>query len=228
MNHLRSLGIIMDGNRRFAREHHLSSTEGHRRGAAKVKEFLAWAKEVGIKTVFLYAFSTENWKRSKLEVAALMLVLEKFLKTEVPELIKNQTRLIFIGDLTRLSPRLKKLVDEAVVATKSGRRSTLVIALSYGGRAEIVAAAKVFAARYGGKLKTAGEKEFNQCLWTAGLPDPNLIIRTGGEQRLSNFLPWQSVYSELCFTSTFWPALTRAEFNSILENYRERQRNFGR
>lgn len=223
MNKLETLGIILDGNRRFARERGLSTTEGHRRGAKKVKEILDWAKELGIKTVFLYAFSTENWQRSRIEVVALMLLLKKFLKTEVPELIENQTRLIFIGDLMRLPPRLKKLVDEAMVATKNGKKFTLVIALSYGGRAEIVAAAKTFAARGG-----TNEKEFSECLWTAGLPDPDLVVRTGGEKRLSNFLPWQTVYSELYFTPTYWPALTRAEFVLIVKDYEARQRNFGR
>jgi len=227
MNQLRSLGLIMDGNRRFAREHNLPLTEGHRLGFAKVKEVLGWAKKAGLKTVFLYAFSTENWCRSKIEVAALMLLLKKFLTDEVSKLIKNKTRLIFIGDLTRLPSRLKKLVDESMVATKEGKSLTLVIALSYGGRAEIVAAAKTFAARFQNNLQ-AGEKEFNQCLWTAGLPDPDLIIRTGGGERLSNFLPWQSVYSELHFTPTYWPALTRAEFEAIVANYHNRQRNFGR
>ena len=223
MAKLKTLGIILDGNRRFAREHNLPLVEGHRRGAAKVKEVLGWAKELGIKTVFIYAFSTENWHRSKVEIAALMLVLEEFLKPKVPELIENQTRLLSIGDLTRLPPRLKKIIDEAMITTKNGKKFTLVVALSYGGRAEIVAAAKTFAARGG-----TSEKEFNECLWTAGLPDPDLIIRTGGEKRLSNFLPWQAVYSDLYFTPTYWPALTRVDFELIVKDYAARQRRFGR
>ncbi|HEY4524438.1 MAG TPA: polyprenyl diphosphate synthase [Candidatus Paceibacterota bacterium] len=228
MNQLSSLGIIMDGNRRFAREHSQSSTAGHRLGLAKVKEVLSWARTAGIKTVFLYAFSTENWRRNRAEVAALMMLFKKFLQTEVAELVKQQTRLVFIGESSLLSLRLKKLMAAAVAATAAGKKFTLVIAFSYGGRSEIVAAAKLFAVRHQKKLDQAGEEEFSQCLWTAGLPDPDLIIRTGGERRLSNFLPWQAVYSELYFTPTYWPAFARAEFNSIVADYRTRQRNYGR
>ncbi|MBI2100492.1 MAG: di-trans,poly-cis-decaprenylcistransferase [Candidatus Vogelbacteria bacterium] len=228
MNKLSCIGIIMDGNRRFAHERGLPVLEGHRRGLAKVKELLAWVKQGDIKTVFLYAFSIENWQRSKIEVSTLMVLFRKFLKTEVKTLLQHDTRLVCIGELGRFSRGLKKLIDEATIATKKCRTATLVVALSYGGRAEIAAGAKIFAEKYRTKFKTAGEKEFSQCLWTAGLPDPDLIIRTGGEQRLSNFLPWQSVYSELYFTKTYWPALTQSEFEAIIADYRARQRRFGR
>ncbi|MEK7208830.1 MAG: polyprenyl diphosphate synthase [Patescibacteria group bacterium] len=227
MNQLQTLGIIMDGNRRFAREHGWPAVKGHRLGLNKMKEVLGWARAAGIKTVFLYAFSTENWRRSRTEVTALMILFKKFLQTEVAELIKEKTRLVFIGESEHLSPRLKKLMDAATAATRAGKNFTLVIAFSYGGRPEIIAATKLFAARYQTKLDSVGEKEFSQCLWTAGLPDPNLIIRTGGERRLSNFLPWQSVYSELYFTPTYWPAFTRAEFDSIIADYHQRHRRYG-
>lgn len=228
MNKLSCLGIIMDGNRRFARERGLPLVEGHRRGLAKVKEVLDWVWQADIKTVFLYAFSTENWHRSKIEVSALLVLFRKFLKTEVKTLRQRDIRLVCLGELGRFSRGLKKLIDEAMAATKDCRTATLAVALSYGGRAEIVTAAKIFAEKYRTSLKTAGEKEFNRCLWTAGLPDPDLIIRTGGEQRLSNFLPWQSVYSELYFTKTYWPALKRQEFEAIIADYRSRQRRLGR
>ena len=218
----------MDGNRRFARERGLPAMAGHRLGFDKVKEVLDWARQAGIKTVFLYAFSTENWQRSKIEVSALMTLFRKFLKTEVKNLFQRDTRLVCLGELERFSRGLKKLIEQATVATKDCRTATLAVALSYGGRAEIVQAAKIFVSKYGRRLAAAGEKEFNRCLWSAGLPDPDLIIRTGGERRVSNFLPWQSVYSELYFTKTYWPALTRQEFETIIAGYRERERRFGR
>lgn len=228
MNQLSCIGIIMDGNRRFAREQGLPLFEGHRRGLAKVKEVLDWVRQTGIKTVFLYAFSTENWQRSKTEVSVLMALFRNFLKTEVKTLLQHDTRLVCIGELGRFSRGLKKLIEQATVATKECRSATLAVALSYGGRSEIIQAAKVFVSKYGRRLAAAGEKEFSQCLWTAGLPDPDLIIRTGGEQRLSNFLPWQAVYSELYFTKTYWPALTRQEFETIIADYLRRERRFGR
>ncbi len=227
MNQLRCLGIIMDGNRRFAREQGLPAMAGHRRGFDKVKEVLDWARQAGIKTVFLYAFSTENWQRAKAEVRYLLSLFKKMLADELEELKQKGVRLKFLGDRSRFPPPLQKVMMEAERQTAVNHKTTLVLALSYGGRPEIVQAAKVFARKYG-RQRDADEKEFSQCLWTAGLPDPDLIIRTGGEQRLSNFLPWQSVYSELYFTKTYWPALTRQEFETIIADYRERQRRFGR
>ncbi len=218
----------MDGNRRFARDRGQSVTAAHRAGYDKVKEVLVWVRDLGVTTVFLYAFSTENWGRRPIEVKALMTLFQRFLETEIDELYRNETRLIFIGDLERLPNKLKKLALAAMARTKHGKKFNLIIALSYGGRAEIVAAAKTFARKFARKLDRAGEAEFESCLLTAGLPDPDLVIRTGGAERLSNFLPWQSVYSELSFTPTRWPELTRKELEHIIANYHERQRRFGK
>ncbi len=218
----------MDGNRRFARARGESVAAAHLAGYDKVKEVLAWVKDLGITTVFLYAFSTENWGRQPVEVKALMTLFRRFLEAEIDELCQNETRLIFIGDLERLPSKLKQLAIDAMARTKAGKKFNLVIALSYGGRAELVAAAKTFARKFTGKLDQAGEPEFESCLLTAGLPDPDLIIRTGGAERLSNFLPWQSVYSELHFTPTHWPELERVELERIIANYYDRQRRFGK
>lgn len=228
MNQLKSLGIIMDGNRRWARGEGLSISEGHRRGFAKVKEVLEWANQAGVKTVFLYAFSTENWHRGKIEIAALMSLFRKFLRTEVTTLFKRGTRLVFIGQLSRFPANLRQKIQAAMETTKNCPNGTLALALSYGGRAEILAAIKRAAADAVSSLRDLTEEKFSRYLWTADLPDPDLIIRTGGEQRLSNFLPWQSVYSELYFTKTYWPAFSRAEFEMIIADYRGRQRSFGR
>lgn len=218
----------MDGNRRWARENGLPTMEGHRRGADKLKEVLDWAKTAGIKTVIAYTFSLENWHRAKTEIRYLLLLFKKMLTDELEELKQKGVRLRFLGDRGRFPKTLQKVMIEAERQTADSDQTTLVLAMSYGGRAEIVQAAKLFVSKYGRRLAAAGEKEFNRCLSTAGLPDPDLIIRTGGVERLSNFLPWQSVYSELYFTKTYWPALTRQEFETIIVNYRERERRFGR
>ncbi len=228
MNQLQSLGLILDGDRRFARERGLPISAGYQSGYDKVKEVLVWAREAKIKTIYLYAFSTENWQRPRPEVAIVMKLFEKFLKSEIESLRTNDTRLIFIGDLNRLPKKLKTLAEQAMMETKSCQSFTLVIAMSYGGRLEILEGAKLFAKRFASKLETTTEKDFATCLWTAGLPDPDLIIRTGGDERLSNFLTWQAVYSELHFTKTYWPALTRGEFDTIITNYHDRQRRFGK
>ena len=218
----------MDGNRRWARQNSLPVFEGHRRGAEKFREVLGWSREAGVKTVIAYAFSTENWQRKKLEINFLFKLFRQFLKTEVEALIKDKTIFRCIGDRASLPKDLQLAIAEAETRTKHLGPLTLVVAVAYGGRAEILAAAKVFAGRYKNNLDPAGESEFSQCLWTAGLPDPDLIIRTGGATRLSNFLPWQSVYSELAFTSTYWPALTHKEFTAILSEMENRDRRFGR
>ncbi len=228
MNQIRTIGIIMDGNRRWTEKRGLSRLAGHRHGAKKLRELLGWARGAGVETVIVYAFSTENWRRTKTEVSFLFKLFRRFLTVEIDSLVADKTIFRCIGDRYSLPEDLQSAIAKAEARTKNLGPRTLVIAVSYGGRAEIVAAAKVFARRYQDQLNAAGEKEFSQGLATAGLPDPDLILRTGGEQRLSNFLPWQSVYSELVFTPTHWPALTRKEFINILEEVRNRDRRFGK
>ncbi len=218
----RSIGIIMDGNRRFAKQHGLLALEGHRQGAEKLKEVLRWTEDQGIQFVTVYAFSTENWKRNEKEVAGLMQLFEEYLSKDVHELAKR-AHVRFIGDSDRFSPRVRQLMED-ITNSSRGNKSVLAIALSYGGRYEILRAVN--------KLIKTGLSEINEETLTAhldtgGIPDPELILRTGGEQRLSNFLPWQSIYSELIFTETLWPALTREEFDRHIDSFRARKRNFG-
>jgi len=227
-NQIRTIGIIMDGNRRWAEKRGLSRLAGHRHGAEKLRELLGWARGAGVETVIAYAFSTENWRRTKTEVNFLFKLFRRFLNTEINALVADKTIFRCIGDRASLPEDLQSDIAKAEARTKDLGPQTLVIAVSYGGRAEIVAAAKTFAYRYRDKINTGGEKEFSQGLSTAGLLDPDLIIRTGGEQRLSNFLPWQSVYSELVFTPTHWPAFTRKEFINILAEAKNRDRRFGK
>lgn len=219
------VGIIMDGNRRWALSRGLSGIEGHTAGFTKAREIVRHAFSTGIETIILYAFSTENWSRPPKEVAYLMDLFSGALVRELNEISREGIRVRFIGDFTRLPEKLyasiKKLERES---TDARLGKTLVIALSYGGRAEIVAAARAIVARGEGMT----EDSLARHLWTAEMPDPDIIIRTGGQKRLSNFLPWQSVYSELFFTDTLWPDFSRDEFDSILAEFSDRERRHGK
>lgn len=219
------IGIIMDGNRRFARERGLSAMEGHSAGSEKLKEVMRWAREAGIKHVIVYAFSTENWKRSRQEVLYLLRLFKRILTKELAAIKRDGFRVRCVGLLSRFSRGLQKIMKTAEAETAHLPGPTLALALSYGGRAEILEAAN--------RAIASGERQldeitFQKYLWTRDLPDPELIIRTSGEQRLSGFLPWQGVYSELFFTKTYWPALSRREFFGILDEYGRRQRRMGR
>ena len=218
------IGVIMDGNRRWAKENGLSPMEGHNAGYKKFKEFLRWAKEAGITYIIAYIFSTENWKRSREEVAYLMNLLESAITAEIDDLKKENVSLRFIGDWERLSQEMQEAIVQAEERTAEGNLK-LYLALSYGGRQEIVAAVKKMTAD---EIKNVTEEKFGTRLSTGGIPDPDLIIRTGGEMRLSNFLLWQSAYSELFFTKTLWPAFTREEFESILKEFSKRERRMGK
>lgn len=218
------IGVILDGNRRYAKEHGLPPLEGHRRGFEKVKDIARWAKERGVQEIIFYAFSTENWNRAPEEVAYLMDLFESYAKSWSDELLQDNVRVRFIGERNRLRLSLQKELTAAEEKTKDGTEGTIVIALSYGGRAEILAGIQ--------KLIDEGvtevhEEIFSKTLWSADISDPDLIIRTSGEQRLSNFLTWQSVYSELYFTDTKLPALTKDEFNEIIDAYLLRERRHG-
>lgn len=219
-----SIGIILDGNRRFAKEHGLSPLEGHERGGEKVREILEWAHEAGVKEVVLYAFSTENWKRSEEEVQHLMRLFERICDQWGGDIQKRGGRVKFIGEKSALPASLVAKMSTLEAGTASGTEGVVWIALSYGGRAEILAGVNALLAQ---RISSVDEETFSHALWSAGMKDPDLIIRTGGDHRLSNFLTWQSVYSELYFTDTKLPALTKEEFVSILEAYGNRERRLG-
>lgn len=214
----------MDGNRRWAKGRGLQAFEGHAAGLEKVKELVVWARDAGVQEVILYAFSTENWNRSDQEVRALMNLFEHAFDTWMEDLIMQEVCIRFIGSRERLAPKLLKHMDALEERTKDAKNGTLAIALSYGGRAEIVAAAQVLAAS--GTFIT--ENSLCGALWSADLGDPDLVIRTGGDQRLSNFLLWQAAYSELFFTGTLWPDFSKEEFESILAEFSTRERRHGK
>ncbi len=222
----RCIGIIMDGNRRWAKEKGLASKAGHTTGFNRAKDIARHAFSKGVDTVMYYAFSTENWRREPEEVSYLMELFARALVDDLREIAEEGIRIRFIGDLARLPSGLQSaaacLQEESATG---GSGKTLVIALSYGGRAEIVAAANKLIAE---GASTITEDDFAQALWTAGIPDPDVIIRTGGEMRLSNFLPWESTYSELFFTPTYWPDFSVGELDAILAEYAARERRHGK
>jgi undecaprenyl diphosphate synthase len=221
----RAVGIIMDGNRRYARERGLATLEGHRAGLEKIREVTRWAGEAGVKELTLFAFSTENWNRAKEEVGYLMELFAFAFGAWMDELIAEGVRVRFIGQRERASGKLQELMKSAEERSAAGAGITLVIAFSYGGRAEILGAVNALLAE--GK-REASEEELRERMWSAGLLDPDLVIRTRGEERLSGFLTWQSVYSELVFTQTYWPAFSKEEFTNILQEYAARERRLGK
>ena len=212
------LAIIMDGNGRWAKAHRRPRLMGHRAGADALDRVMHWCKDAGIRYLTVYAFSTENWKRSKDEVSGLMKLLSHFIKTKEGELVANGVRFRVIGRRTDLSPKLQREIAALEERTKGGD-FTLVVALSYGSRDEIVRAAM--------KFRGSTEEEFAACLDTAGIPDPDLIVRTSGELRLSNFLMWQAAYSEFYFTDKFWPDFDKDEFDKALASFAKRERRMG-
>lgn len=223
------IGIIMDGNRRWSKEQGLTSLEGHQRGYEKLKEVIEWVKDAGVNNLVVYAFSTENWKRSEEEVSYLMDLFRKMLDEEINELIEKDVRIIFAGDTSRFPEDIQEKIAEANEKISDDAAFTLAVALSYGGRAEILHAVNrvIFdETREGVHIVT--EEDFAKYLWTKNMPDPDMVIRTGGEQRLSGFLPWQSVYSELFFVKTFWPAFTKEEFDGLIEEFAQRERRRGK
>lgn len=220
----RVLGIILDGNRRWARQRGLPTREGHAEGARRVRDVVDWAKETGhITDIFFYTFSTENWKRNSLEIEHLLLLMELFFKTRGEELARANVRIRIAGQRERFSPKLRTMFAALEERTKNNTGITVWFGLSYGGRAEILDAHFKLA----NEKKIPTEAELKAAMWTADLPDPDIIVRTGGEQRLSNFLTWGSVYAELFFTKTLWPDMTREEFTAIIREFGERQRRMG-
>lgn len=225
MGQAQSIGIIIDGNRRWARERGLSVSEGHAEGVRRVKDTVRWAQERGHVThLFFYTLSTENWQRTPREVEHLLLLIELFFRTHAEELARDNVRIRVAGQRERFSVRIQRMFDSIEERTSENTGVTAWFGLSYGGRAEILDAA--FRLGNGKHLPT--EEALKKLMWTADLPDPDLIVRTGGEQRLSNFLTWGSVYSELFFLKTLWPAFTKDEFNAILDAYEVRERRKGK
>ena len=225
------VAIIMDGNGRWAKQRQLSRVKGHEKGAEAVRTTVRTCRERGIPFLTLYAFSTENWQRPKTEVNALMGLLRRFLESELRELLKNGIRLHVIGRRDRLPENVQKALAAAVNDTRQNSTLQLTLALSYGGRDEITRAAQSLAVEVqAGRMRPADitEELLSARLDTAGTPDPDLLIRTGGDMRVSNFLLWQLAYTEIFVTPTLWPDFTPELFQQILKDFQSRERRFGR
>ena len=225
------IAIIMDGNGRWARQRGLPRTEGHRRGIKIVRDIVKAASELGLEVLTLFAFSTENWDRPKKEINMLMRSLDNYLKSNISELNKNNIRFSCIGDLKRLPQNLQKRIQKTKELTKDNSGLIVNLALNYGGRAEIVNAAKNIAEAALEKRITPAsidENLFCKFLYTADLPDPDLLIRTSGEQRISNFFLWQISYCELLFVDKFWPDFSQKDLEEAIIEYQNRNRRFGR
>ncbi|HVH81995.1 MAG TPA: isoprenyl transferase [Stellaceae bacterium] len=226
----RHIAIIMDGNGRWAQARGLPRIAGHRRGAEAVRRTIVAAAELGIPYLTLFGFSSENWKRPLSEVDDLMGLLRHYLRGEIAELHRNGVRLRVIGDRTRLAPDIVTLIANAEALTRDNLGVNLTIALSYGGRAEIIAAMRALATKAAsGELvpDAIDEAVIGQHLFTADIPDPDLLIRTSGEQRISNFLLWQCAYAELVFTKTLWPDFGRDDLEHAIADYGGRERRYG-
>jgi undecaprenyl diphosphate synthase len=224
------VAIIMDGNGRWAKQRRLPRVEGHRNGVESVRAVVRAAGEAGVKYLTLYAFSVENWNRPKDEVDTLMKYLARFLKAEIGELNRNNVRLDAIGQIYRLPEFVQAQLQKTKAALAKNNGLTLILALSYGGRTEIVEAARSMAQKVkDGRLEPAeiNEQLVSQHLYTCHYPDPDLLIRTSGEMRISNFLLWQISYAELVVTPTLWPDFRKPQFFEALEEYTRRHRRFG-
>jgi undecaprenyl diphosphate synthase len=225
------VAIIMDGNGRWAAQHGKERIFGHRQAVESVRSVIEAAAELGIKYLTLYAFSTENWGRPDDEVTALMGIMVQSLNDETATLLKNDIRMSAIGDFTRLSDDVLDRLSETIRLTSSSKGLNLVIALSYGSRWEITEAAKKMAADINNgslKIESAGVTDFEKYLNTYGIPDPDLLIRTSGELRISNFLLWQIAYSELYFTEKLWPDFRKEDFYNAIIDFQKRERRFGK
>jgi len=225
------VAIIMDGNGRWAKKRLMNRIMGHEKGAETVRTVITSCREFEIKILTLYAFSTENWSRPQKEVNALMKLLEKFIQSEKDELHNKNIKLNVIGQKERLPEEVREELDSAIERTKDNNKMTLNLALSYGAREEITRAVRKIAyeAEQGKvSLEDIDEAMISRYLYTADRPDPDLLIRTGGEMRVSNFLLWQIAYSELFISKTLWPDFTRNEFIDILQDYQKRDRRFGK
>lgn len=217
------IAIIMDGNGRWAKERDLKRTTGHEEGAKRVRDITAHCSNIGIKYLTLYAFSTENWSRPKLEVEFLMKLLERWLKNELNSYLENRTKFKAIGDLSKFSKSLQKTIKETEEKTSKGDRLTQVLALNYGSQDEILRAIK----KLEQKSLEVTKENFEACLDTAGIPDVDMLIRTSGEVRLSNYLLWQNAYAEMFFTNTYWPEFFPQDLDDLISDFSSRERRFG-
>ena len=226
----RHIAIIMDGNGRWAEKHSLKRIDGHRKGAEAVRSVVRKCRAVGIEYLTLYAFSMENWNRPAAEVEALMVLLEDFLCAELPEMLENDIRFSVIGNVDVLPGSVRAILSDTIKKTADRSSMSLILALSYGGRDEIVnAARRILEAGASGALSPGDitKEVFSRYLYTRDIPDPDLLIRTSGEYRLSNFLLWQSAYTELYFVKTLWPDFSGEEMVDIIVDYQRRERRFG-
>jgi len=224
------VAIIMDGNGRWAKSRGLPRIAGHRRGAESVRRAITASAELGISYLTLFGFSSENWKRPSDEVNDLMGLLRHYLRGEIAELHQQGVRLLVIGDRARLAPDIVTLIDNAEQLTRDNKGLTLIVALSYGGRDDIVQASRKLAEDVAAgriQAKDIDETRLSSSLFTAGIPDPDLLIRTSGEQRISNFLLWQLAYTELVFIETLWPDFGRADLEKAISDYHGRERRYG-
>ena len=224
------VAIIMDGNGRWAKKRGLPRTAGHKAGAEAFRTIANYAKSIGLRYLTVYAFSTENWKRDREEVDAIMDLLERYLREAIRDMDKNRVRFCFFGDLSRLSPALQAEAAEAVERSKQYEGVQVNFCLNYGGRDEILRAARAFAAKCAAgeaRPEELSEEAFSGLLYSAGVPDPDLIIRPSGELRTSNFLLWQSAYAEYYFTDTLWPDFGPEDLDQAIAAFNHRSRRFG-
>ena len=224
------VAVIMDGNGRWAKARGLPRTAGHKKGVDAVRRTVEAARELGIGYLTIFSFSSENWRRPEEEVSDLMQLLRFYLRSEIAELHKGGVRLRVIGDRARLSDDINTLIENAEELTKDNRQLTLVVALSYGSRQEITLAARRLAEEVkAGRLDSSAidEDAFAARLFTTDIPDPDLIVRTSGEKRISNFLLWQAAYAELVFVDTLWPDFTKRDLEAAIEEFHRRERRFG-
>ncbi len=224
------IGIIMDGNRRWAKSKGLPIAMGHKEGAKTLEKIVRHANKIGIKHLTVYAFSTENWKRSEEEVGALMLLLQNYIESYSKKADSENIKVQFLGDTTAFKPKLQQGIKDCIERTKNNTGITFNIAINYGGRAEIIKAVKEISQDVKNNkidIKDINEELFSSKLYTNGQPDPDLIIRTSGEMRTSGFLTWQSVYSELLFVEKYWPDFNEQDLDDAIIEYQKRNRKFG-
>lgn len=222
-NQAKHIAIIMDGNGRWAKEKGLNRTAGHEQGAKVVREITTHCSDIGIKYLTLYAFSTENWSRPKLEVEFLMKLLERYFKSELPIYLQNNVKFKAIGDISKFSKKLQKIIQDTEDKTSHCSGLTQILALNYGSRDEITRAVK----KLNKQNLEVTEENINNNLDTAGIPDVDLLIRTSGEVRISNYLLWQIAYAEMFFINSYWPEFTTEQLDDILSDFQNRERRFG-
>ena len=224
----RHIAIILDGNGRWAQQRNLPRTAGHAAGAETFRKIATYCRDIGLEYLTVYAFSTENWKRPKNEVDTIMSLLEKYLYEAIDRMERDKVKMCFFGDTTVLSLELQELIARTREISRHYEGCQVNICLNYGGRDEILRAVAQYAQEYkAGTAPELTEESFSRSLYSAGVPDPDLLIRPGGELRLSNFLMWQSAYTELYFTDTLWPDFTEADINRAIAAYQHRDRRFG-